>query len=432
VKKRFLAPAAIALAVAAGVSGGTSVASADTTHTLNIWLMTGEISPSVYNLVNAAFESENPGWTVNVQIQQWSGISTKLITALASSNPPDAMEIGNTDVAEFAASGGLENLAQYKSALPNNNNWLGGLEGPAEYNGGLYAVPLLAGDRVVVYNKQMFAKAGITQAPNSISQLLADGAKLKATFGNVANFSPLYLPGEYWYAGIPLLWANGGQIATQQGGKWTGDLTSKGSLAGLAEWQKIQNTLSVPASRDVNTNAPDQDSVLASGKAAMIVAGSWEPGVVIADNKSLTGQLGTFVFPGPTANTPAPVFIGGSDIGIAANSPNQQQALEWVKLMTGKVNQISMVKFDGLMPNATSLLQVGSTLPLAGTSGTAVDYYKAANHSDFTPATPGWATVEADNVMETLFSQVASGKQSIAQIAAATDKNLDNLLNARQ
>jgi N,N'-diacetylchitobiose transport system substrate-binding protein len=432
VKRRFVAPAAIALAIAAGVSGG-GVAAADTapSHTLTVWLMTGEISPSVYNLVDAAFESQNPGWTVNVQIQQWSGISTKLITALASSNPPDAMEIGNTDVAEFAASGGLENLSQYKSSLPNNNNWLGGLEGPAEYNGGLYAVPLLAGDRVVVYNKQMFAQAGINRPPNSIAQLLTDGAKLKAKFSNVANFSPLYLPGEYWYAGIPLLWANGGQIATQSGGKWTGDLTSKGSLAGLAEWQKIQNTLSVASSRDVNTNAPDQDSVMASGKAAMIVGGSWEPGVVIADNKKLTGQLGSFVFPGPAANSPAPVFIGGSDIAIAANSPNQQQALQWVQLMTGKVNQISMARFDGLMPNAKSLLSLGSTLPVPGLSS-AADFYRAATHSNFTPATPGWATVEADNVMETLFSQVASGKQSIAQIAAATDKQLDNLLNARQ
>ncbi len=425
-KKRFVAPAAIALAIAAGVSGGGGLAAAAPSHTLNIWLMTGEISPSVYNLVNAAFESQNPGWTVNVQIQQWSGISTKLITALASSNPPDAMEIGNTDVAEFAASGGLENLAQDKSSLPNNNNWLGGLEGPAEYNGGLYAVPLLAGDRVVVYNKQMFAQAGIKQAPNSLSQLAADGAKLKATFASVKNFSPLYLPGEYWYAGIPLLWANGGQIATQSGGKWTGDLTSKGSLAGLLEWQKLQNTLSIPASRDVNTNAPDQDNVMADGQAAMIVAGSWEPGVVTSDNKKLTGQLGTFVFPGPTAGTPAPVFIGGSDIGIAASSANKQQALDWVQLMTGKVNQLSMAKFDGLMPNATSLLQVGSTLPGAA------DFYKAAAHSDFTPATPGWATVEADNVMETLFSQVAAGKQSVAKIAAATDTQLDNLLNARQ
>ena len=73
-------------------------------------------------------------------------------------------------------------------------------------------------------------------------------------------------PGEYWYAGLPLVWAYGGQIAIKTGGKWVGDLTSPGSLAGLKEWETIQNFLSIPASRDVNTNAPDQDTVLAEGK----------------------------------------------------------------------------------------------------------------------------------------------------------------------
>jgi N,N'-diacetylchitobiose transport system substrate-binding protein len=425
VKKRIVAPAAIALAVAAGVCGGGSLASASTpTHTLTVWLMTGEIGPSVSNLVNTAFDEENPGWTVNIQIQQWNGIATKLITALASTSPPDAMEIGNTDVAEFAASGGLENLSQYKSQLPNSKDWLGGLEGPAEYNGGLYAVPLLAGDRAVVYNKKMFAEAGIKTPPTSMSQLISDGELLKAKFATVKDFSPLYLPGQYWYAGLPLIWAYGGQIATHTGGKWVGDLTSKGSLAGLTEWQKIQNALSTPASRDVNTNAPDQDNVMADGKAAMIVGGSWEPGAVITANKSLTGDLGTFAFPGVTPGTQAPVFIGGSDIGIAENSPNKAQALQWVELMTGATNQLNMARDDGLMPNATSLLKVGATLP-----GMA-DFYKAAKLSDFTPATPGWATVEADNVMENLFSSVSEGKQSVAKIAATTDNQLNTLLNA--
>jgi N,N'-diacetylchitobiose transport system substrate-binding protein len=430
VKKRFVAPAAIALAVAAGVCGSGSLAEAATpSHTLTVWLMTGEISAPVYNLVNSAFEAENPGWTVNVQIQSWNGINTKLIAGLASSSPPDAMEIGNTDVSLFAASGGLENLSSFKSQFQNSNNWLGGLEGPAEYNGGLYAIPLLAGDRVVVYNKQMFAQAGITKPPATISQLVTDGNLLKAKFSNVKGFSPLYLPGEYWYAGIPLLWANGGQIATYTGGKWAGALESKGSLAGLAQWQKIQNSLSVPSSRTINTDVPSQDSVFASGKAAMIVAGSWEPGVVVGDNKALNGQLGTFAFPGPTAAAPSPVFIGGSDIAIANNSPNKDQALQWVELMTGRTNQLTMTKVDGLMPNAKSLLGAGANLPISG-GLSASEFYRAAKLSNFTPATPGWATVESDNVMETLFSSVAQGKQSIAQIAKATDKQLDSLLNA--
>ncbi len=89
-KKRFIAPTAIALAVAAGVGGGAvpgivSAASASG-GTLTVWLMTGDTDyqPST-NAVNTAFASEYPGWTVNVEIQQWSGISAKRITSLATS-----------------------------------------------------------------------------------------------------------------------------------------------------------------------------------------------------------------------------------------------------------------------------------------------------------------------------------------------------------
>jgi N,N'-diacetylchitobiose transport system substrate-binding protein len=181
----------------------------------------------------------------------------------------------------------------------------------------------------------------------------------------------------------------------------------------------------VPASRTVNTNAPDQDSVFAEGRAAMIVGGGWELGAITTDNKKLTGQLGTFVFPGPTAAKPAPVFIGGSDIAIAANSPNRPQALAWVKLMTSAKYQVAMAKVDGLMPNAISLLGIGKSLPNQG------DFYKAAAISNFTPATPGWATVEANNVMESLFSQVAQGKQNVATIAKSVDNQLGTLLNAQ-
>ena len=182
-KKRFIAPTALALAVVAGVGGGALPAATASAsgNTLTVWLMTGDSIPAVVNSVDSAFTTQNPGWTVNVEVQQWGGITTKLITALAGSTPPDVMEIGNTDVAEFAASGGLTNLASDKSQFENSSNWLTGLEGPAEYNGGLYAIPELGGDRVVVYNKQMFAKAGITHTPTSLQQLAADGAALKKT-----------------------------------------------------------------------------------------------------------------------------------------------------------------------------------------------------------------------------------------------------------
>ena len=91
--------------------------------------MTGDSIPAVVNSVDSAFTTQNPGWTVNVEVQQWGGISTKLITSLAGSTPPDVMEIGNTDVAEFAASGGLANLSSDKSQFENSSKLAHGPRG---------------------------------------------------------------------------------------------------------------------------------------------------------------------------------------------------------------------------------------------------------------------------------------------------------------
>jgi N,N'-diacetylchitobiose transport system substrate-binding protein len=388
--------------------------------------MTGDSIPAVVNSVDSAFTAQNPGWTVNVEVQQWGGISTKLITALAGSNPPDVMEIGNTDVAEFAASGGLTNLAPVKNQFDNSSKWLTGLEGPAEYNGGLYAIPELGGDRVVVYNKQMFSEAGITHTPTSLQELVTDGAALKKHFSNVKDFSPFYLPGEEWYAAMPFVWADGGQIAAEKGGKWSGALETPASLAGLKLYQQIQNSLSTPASRTVNEIANKGDAaIFAAGQAAMFIDGSWTLSQVAGDNKALGNNIGTFILPGVKPGSVAPVFLGGSDLAISKASPNQAQALAWTKLFTGTINQLNQGREEGFIPNATNLI------PKISLSANFSTYFKAAAVSQFTPPVPGWATVEADNVMQNLFAQVAEGNQSIATIAKQYDQKLDSLLNAQ-
>lgn len=422
-KKRFMAPAAIALAAAAGVSGLGSVASAATGGTLTVWYMTGDNVPAVYNAVNAAFTKQYPGWTVNVEVQQWSGISTKLTAALASSSPPDIMEIGNTDVAEFAASGGLLNLASDKSQFQNASKWLSGLEGPAEYKGGLYAIPELAGDRVVIYNKAMFKAAGIASPPATLDQLIADGTALKNRYSKVKNFSPFYLPGEEWYAALPIVWAYGGQIAVKQGGKWVGDLDSKASLAGLEEYQVLQNDLSIPASRDVTEANPSDAAIFAKGQSAMFIDGSWSFSTIFADNKALKGKVGTFILPSQVPGKQAPVFLGGSDMGVAANSPNKAEAIAWLKIMTGTMGQTLQTKDEGFIPNASNLVGAAKLNPLVS------NYFKAAAVSNFTPPVPGWATVEADNVMQDLFAEVAEGNQNVGDVAKSVDSKLDTLLN---
>ena len=69
--------------------------------------------------------------------------------------------------------------------------------------------------------------------------MLAAGEKLKADNAATPNFSGIYLPGKNWFAALPFLWVNGGDIATQEGGKWIGKLASAESVKGLTQFQKF-------------------------------------------------------------------------------------------------------------------------------------------------------------------------------------------------
>jgi len=216
--------AALALTACSSGSGGGSSSSIGTPNgkgkTITVWSMTGDLSTPTLDAINKEFTKQT-GAKVNVQTQQWSGIGTKITTALSTSTPPDVVDLGNTDVASFASSGGLLDLTANKSELEAGQTWLSGLEAPAEVGGKLYAVPSFAGDRVVLYNKTMWAAAGITSAPTTYAQLTADLDKVKAK-NSAPDFSAMYFPGQYWYAGMGFVWDAGGAIASGSGSNWKG------------------------------------------------------------------------------------------------------------------------------------------------------------------------------------------------------------------
>jgi N,N'-diacetylchitobiose transport system substrate-binding protein len=410
-------------APAAGAGAGVSTKGAGST--LTVWYMDGDLSTQDQDAIDAAFTAAT-GAKVDVQIQEWTNINTKLSTALAQNDPPDVVEIGNTDVPLFAATGALADLTEDQSQLEQDQSWLPGLAGPATVSGHLYAVPLFAGNRAVIYNKKIWAAAGITAVPTTYAQLTADLDKIKAANPS-PDFSAFYFPGEYWYGALQFVWGAGGQLATESGGTWTGALASAAAQQGLATWKSFQNTYSTPASRDVDTKSPDQDALFAQGKAATILDTSIN--TVVKDDPALKSQIGTFPFPGQTAGSTQPVFLGGSDLGIAAKSSHIALAEEYLKVAASvAVQKTDVVGVDGWTPISTQLIaQTSSSLPTTSRA-----FAQAATHSVATPATPGWATIESDASINQFFSSIATGSQSPAQAAASFDSHLDQALNVGQ
>ena len=181
--------AALALTAcsSAGTAGGGSSDGPQTVpttkgdgETLTVWVMTGDYTDETIAAINDEFTAQT-GAKVDVQTQQWDGITTKISTALATSTPPDVLDLGNTQVASYAANGALLDLTPYRDDLKQGQTWLTGLEEPATVDDSLYAVPGFAGARAVIYNKTMWAQAGITEAPTTYDELTADLDALKAT-----------------------------------------------------------------------------------------------------------------------------------------------------------------------------------------------------------------------------------------------------------
>ncbi|HEX4790008.1 MAG TPA: extracellular solute-binding protein [Actinospica sp.] len=410
---------------ACGGSTAPAAASAKGGGTLTVWYMDGDLSSQDQAAIDAAF-TQATGARVDLQVQEWSNINTKLSTALAQNDPPDIVEIGNTDVPLFAATGALADLTSNTSTLEQGQSWLPGLSGPATVSGHLYAVPLFAGNRAVIYNKKIWSAAGVTSVPTSYAELTADLDRIKAK-NTSSDFSAFYFPGEYWYGALQFVWDAGGQLATQSGGQWSGALASAAAQQGLATWKTFQNTYSAPASRDVDTKSPDQAALFAQGKAATILDTSLN--TVLKDNPSLKGELGTFPFPGHSAGTSQPVFLGGSDLAVAAKSRNEALAVQYLKVVTGvAVQKTDIVGLDGWTPISTQLISQTS----ASLSATSKAFAQAAVNSVATPATPGWATIESDASINQFFAAVATGSQSPAQAAASFDSHLDQALNAQQ
>src|SRR5205807_4602696 len=303
------------------------------TGTLTVWLMNGSAPQSVIDGVNADFKAKHPNVTVNVEIQQWSDVWTKLDTAFAGSNPPDVMELGNTLVAKYAAAGALQDISGKKSGYDNSGTWLQSLTDSCTLNSKLYCVPYYAGSRAIIYRKDLFAAVSV-QPPDSLDGLLSVGQKLMAANSSDPNFSALYYPGKYWYAALPFVWDFGGDIATQSGGKWQGSLSSANAQQGLTTLNKLVAALS---RADKTGDEAKQDAAFAQGHIAMIIANGWEVGVITdpkAGDPSLKDKLGAFPIPSHTAGQTAPVFLGGSDLGVAAKSKHQDLANEWVATFT--------------------------------------------------------------------------------------------------
>lgn len=432
-RKRALGIGAAVLISALALSGCTSSgptesAAANEDRTLTVWFMqTGAFLDVTVPEVNKRFE-EATGASVKIEVQQWDNIVTKLTTALSSENPPDVVQIGNTNIQLFAANGAVRDLTDVLDEIKHGVEWNQSLEVPSTVDGKVYAAPLRVSTYAVAYNKQMWADAGVTEQPETWDEFTAALDAVKAK-NPASDFSALYLAGADWQSSMPFIYDAGGSFATYENDKWVAEIDSAKSRKGLENYKTFQNAYSAASSQTASSTSPEGSSVVAELKASATIAGN--PSVIVAienGNPDLVGQIGSF--PLPSMSHPgelAPVMAAGSVVSIAAKSKNADLATEYIKILTSPEIQKDFVGLNnGAIPiSPTYIDAILNDVPEIQKA-----FYAAGKSGITLPAAPGWATLEADNTIADLFVQIATGARSVDEATAKFAAHINEVLNA--
>lgn len=120
-------------------------------QTLEFWQFWTDpkAKPVIESIVNQ-FESENPGWKVNVTDLTWSDGHQKIVVAFGAGNPPDLLELGSDWIAEFAAGHALSTIDVDTSKFI--------LTEPGTFENKIYANPWFLASRILFFNKTLLEK----------------------------------------------------------------------------------------------------------------------------------------------------------------------------------------------------------------------------------------------------------------------------------
>lgn len=379
--------------------------------TLTVWSWRVE-DEAAYNKIFDAYEAKNEGVTVEFKPFKATEYNKVLATGLAGSDGPDVPQVRSYGQVEpTIASGSLVPLDGKVDLSGWDENVVNSAKSKAD--GKLYSVPLARQTVQMFYNKGLFEKNGITEAPKTWADFTAAGDKLLA-----GGVTPIAVGAKDDWT-LPIVHE---VLAAPRFG---GAAFQKEVLSGQKSFTDPNFVASIDVFKQLTKYFPknvtgvavtDAQTLFSAEKAAMFPGGSFDMAVLKKANPNI--DLGVFEVPAPTGSpeekTTTPGWADGN-FAVNAKSPNQEAALELVKWMSTKefgqmvadeVKQISAV--PGVTYNDPLLKQMAD------------NYEKSPSPylllTDFRYGTPSGTDLMGKGAQQLLL-----GSKTAAQVAADID-----------
>jgi multiple sugar transport system substrate-binding protein len=347
--KRFLVVLiATALALSACGGGGSSKSGSGSGKHVNIVLWHGFTSPGAeldaIKAMTAEFNRTHPNITVTPQFAGNSDYALqKVLAAIAAGNPPDISYLYGSWSANIATTPALAPLTSYiahDSSFGWNDFWAVERQ-VATVKGQIVGVPALVDNLALVYNKKLFAEAGLAPpTPNwtwtdfaNAAQKLTNPAKKQFGWAYVNDGSEDTV-WRFW----ALLWQAGGSILA------SGDKQAAfDSAAGDSALTLLQN-LARKQSIYLDTGNGNYLGLFNSGHIGMLWTGPWDLAQIAPSHV----PFGVQILPGDLNHQ----TIAGPDNWVVFNngSARSHAAFEFLRWFTSPAVNLEWCLRTGDLP----------------------------------------------------------------------------------
>jgi N,N'-diacetylchitobiose transport system substrate-binding protein len=416
---------AVLLVATTAACGGGSGDEAEGDGTLSVWIMQGTNpdAQAFFDDVSTAFEEET-GATLDVEFVEWADAHDRFVTSIAGGTTPDVAETGTTWTPEFADAGALAPLDEYVEGAGVTDDLVEGLVEAGTYEEQLYGMPWYAGVRSLVYNTEMFEKAGV-EPPTTWAELEEAAAGLKEEYPDKIAVA---VPGDAEFTVYPWVWGAGGEVATLEGDTWTSHLDSPESQEGIEFWTGLATEGDYSSTGATTWRETDVLDAFAAGDVGMAVMGSWTPGAIVDANPDMEGKFAAVPIPGKDGGI-APSVLGGSHLSMFETAEDKDLAFAFIEMMTTGEFAQQWGEQSGYFPGQVSLLDetLESTDPLVAPFA-----QQFVEGGASVPVAPTYGAVQAKLTTSTMMQSILSGDATVPEASKAAAEEMTAVLNGSE
>lgn len=384
----------LGLAASACGFGGGSGGSSDDSQTLDLLVPSySDNTKGLWQGMIKDFEAENPGITVNLEVQSWDNINDVVRTKVQSGDAPDVLNIDA--FAGFASDDLLYkagDVLSEKTAADFQDSFVEN----ASIDGEQYGLPLIASARTLFVNTDLMKKAGVSAPPKTWDDLLAASKKVSALGGGVSGYGmPL---GSEEAQAETSIWAFG------NGASWgDSDQITVDTPKAVEATSFMKKMIDEKATQD-NPGATDRTpliNVFVQGKIGFIEALPPTVGQIEAENPDLNYEL----VPIPTKDG-SPVTLGVADHLMAfKNDGDKQDTIrKFLDFVYSTDVYTNFVKTENFLPVTKSASEQMDSADMNV-------FLEALPNAQFYPSTnTAWSATQG--AFQTLIGQIGQGKDS--------------------